>query len=94
MCLSESDKKPRMFGFTVMRNGQVHRYAPVGHDFKHLEVWPQISSLQGNSNVASMRLREISWSRWGENDVDFAGVKLSNFAGQSSELLGMQKYAI
>ena len=24
MCLSDSDKKPRQFGFTVMRNGQIH----------------------------------------------------------------------
>ena len=41
-----------------------------------------------------MRLKEISWSRWAENDVDFAGVKLTNYANESSELLGLNKYAL
>ena len=33
LCLSDNDKKPRQFGFTVMRNGQMHRYPPIGHNF-------------------------------------------------------------
>ena len=40
MSLSENDRKPRRFGFTVMRGGQVHQYEPVGHSFNYLESWP------------------------------------------------------
>ena len=39
-----------------------------------------------------MRLKEILWSRWGEDDYDFAGIQLRNSENKSSELLGMQKY--
>ena len=94
MCLSDSDKKPRMFGFTVMRNGQVHRYEPVGHSFNYFESWPIKQSLQGRSDVENMRIKEISWSRWGENDVDFAGVKLTNYKGQSSEVIGLNRHPL
>ena len=51
MCLSEGDKKPRQFGFTVMRNGQIHQYDPIGHNFNYVETWPQSSSLQGRSDL-------------------------------------------
>ena len=51
------------------------------------------SNLQGR-DAASMRIKEISWSRWGETDHDFAGVKLTNNAGQMSDMLGMSRHAI
>ena len=41
-----------------------------------------------------MRLREIQWSRWGETDYDFAGIKLTNNQGQQSEILGMEKHEL
>ena len=94
LCISTSDKKPRRFGFTVIRNGQVHQYEPLGHNFTYPQAWPVPDSLQGNQEVASKRIKEISWSRWGESDVDFAGVKLFNYAGESSETLGMSRHPL
>ena len=41
-----------------------------------------------------MRIKEISWSRWGDNDVDFAGVKLTNYAGNSSEIIGLNRHPL
>ena len=41
-----------------------------------------------------MRLSQISWSRWGDTDVDFAGIKVTNNQGQSSELMGMSRHSI
>ena len=94
MSMSESDKKPRRFGFTVIRNGQVHQYEPIGHVFTYAQAWPVPNSLSGNTEVAPKRIKEIAWSRWGDNDHDFAGVKLTNYAGESSEILGMTRHAL
>ena len=40
-----------------------------------------------------MRITSISYSRWGEKDSDFSGMKLQNSAGQTSELMGQERYS-
>ena len=40
-----------------------------------------------------MRIREFTVSRWGQSDTDLAGLTLKNGQGQSSEHLGLTKYA-
>ena len=40
-----------------------------------------------------MRITSISYSRWGVKDSDFSGMKLQNSAGQTSDVLGLEKYA-
>ena len=39
-----------------------------------------------------MRIDQISFSRWGENDSDLSGLRLKNMAGEESGDLGSQKY--
>ena len=108
LCTSESDKRPRRFGFTVMRNkasaaqqgvptsGQqsnmpssrpppvadgefmVHETEPIGNEFGLDQTWPAMSSLEGRQDVNNMRIKTISFSRWGENDYDFSGLKVQN----------------
>ena len=43
--------------------------------------------------MSSMKITQFTFSRWGESDVDFSGLKLQNEAGQVSEVLGKEKYA-
>lgn len=40
-----------------------------------------------------MRIREFTFSRWGSGDTDLAGLSLKNAQGQSSEHLGLDKFA-
>ena len=40
-----------------------------------------------------MRIREFTFSRWGSGDTDLAGFSLKNAQGQSSEHLGLNKFA-
>lgn len=40
-----------------------------------------------------MRIKEFTFSRWGSSDTDLAGLSLKNYQGQSSEHLGLTKFA-
>ena len=35
-------KRILKLGFTVIRDGQIYQYAPIGNDIKKLEVWPEL----------------------------------------------------
>ena len=41
-----------------------------------------------------MRIKEIFWSKWSENNDDLSGITLTNHDSQSSEMLGVEKYEI
>ena len=76
---SESDKRPRQLGFTLLRNGQIFETAPSGCAISHFsQSWPVVNSLQGRSDVSNMKVSKISFSRWGGSDFDLAGLKLMN----------------
>ena len=73
---------------------QVYQTLPVGHEFTYSETWPLTASLQNRNDVANMRLTQISFSRWGENDYDLSGIKLKNNSNQESDVIGRTKYAL
>ena len=39
-------KRILKLGFTVIRDGQIYQYAPIGNDIKKLEVWPELKTLK------------------------------------------------
>ena len=39
-----------------------------------------------------MRIKSITFSRWGSSDQDFSGIRLTNKSGQSSELMGTKRH--
>ena len=39
-----------------------------------------------------MRIKEFTFSRWGNTDTDLAGFSLKNYQGQGSEHLGLMKF--
>ena len=82
-------------GFPVAPPGtqwRLHQTEPAGNSYKHAQTWPAISSLEGRQDVEQMRLKSITFSRWGGNDQDFSGVKVTNKADQSSELMGTERH--
>ena len=81
-------KRILKLGFTVIRDGQIYQYAPIGNDIKKLEVWPELKTLKDSQFVTNMRIKEISWCMWDEYNYNFAGIKLTNNAGKSSEFIG------
>ena len=40
-----------------------------------------------------MRITEVSFSRWGSGDYDLSGLRLTNKAGQTSQLFGQERHA-
>ena len=99
LCTAPNDLKPRGFGFTVMRRqGEsyvVHQTKILGNSVSnHSESWPAISTLENHQDVANMRIKEFTFSRWASGDTDLAGLSLKNYQGQSSEHLGLMKYAV
>ena len=80
VCSSENDKRPRQLGFTIARrveNGyNFVETTPQGNDFTLKQTWPEINTLRNRQDVANMRITSISYSRWGEKDSDFSGMKL------------------
>ena len=46
----------------------IHKTKHIGNEFKHFKSFPEIDTLQGKPFAATMKLTEMSWSRWGEND--------------------------
>ena len=89
---SESDKRPRQLGFTLLRNGQIIETAPNGCAISHFsQSWPVVNSLQGRSDIANMKVTKIFYSRWGSSDFDLAGLKVMNSQGSDSGLLGMER---
>ena len=45
---STNSKDLEKLGFTVIRDGQIYQYAPIGNDLKKLEVWPELKTLKDN----------------------------------------------
>ena len=92
---SENDRRPRQIGFTILRNGQIHETEPNGCAITGFaQTWPKIPQLEAAvNNVSSKQISKISFSRWGQNDYDIAGIKLTNNEGQESEILGMARHA-
>ena len=101
---SESDKRPRRFGFTIMRNATsgsfqhqaavkaaattalkragsisiegVRETDPIGNDFRLIETFPSMASLQGRSDVNNMKIKTIEFSRWATSDQDLSAIKV------------------
>ena len=91
---SENDRRPRRIGFNLLRNGQIYETEPNGCAITNFaQTWPKIPQLEAAvHNVSSKQISKISFSRWGQNDYDIAGIKLTNNEGQESEILGMLRH--
>ena len=56
-------------------------------------TWPEIYSCQVNvQDRDGMRLRDISFRKWGEEDVNLGGLRLNNCRGQFSDTMGKTRH--
>ena len=69
----------------------VHETKPIGNEFRHEQTWPSIASLQGRQEMG-MVIKTLSWSRWATSDYDLSGFKVTNNHGQTSEIMGTERY--
>ena len=40
-----------------------------------------------------MKVTKVHWSQWGSGDYDLSGLKMTNAAGQTSEIIGSTRYS-
>ena len=92
---SQSDKRPRRFGFTLIRNGSIFKSELYGNSFGHMtqKFWPALSTLYGRQDVENLKIRKIAWSQWGSGDEDLSGLRFYPFNGPDSDILGETRYS-
>ena len=91
---SISDRRPRRFSFTLIRNGKIHKTDYYGNSFGIMDqrFWPALNTLYGRQDVENMKIRKISWSQWGSGDEDLSGVRFYPFEGEDSGIMGETRY--
>ena len=70
----------------------VRETEPIGNDFRLIEPFPTIASLQGRTDVNNMKLKTIFYSRWASGDYDLSAIKVKNNQDQESGVLGTTRY--
>ena len=77
----ENSLRPRRLGFTLFRRGKIHQLDTLGTSIGHpnYKEWPDINSLYGRQDVENLKIRKISWSRWGSGDNDLSAFRFYPF---------------